>query len=128
MQKIEEFTELYLQRKALKEQVSKLDDKIAIRMHGLIEHMVDEGVEKVSMTGGRTLDIRSEIWPKYGNKENAIKALKAAGIKDMIQEGFNHQRLAAFIRERIRADDKLPQEFEGLIRAETVQKLVARKL
>jgi hypothetical protein len=90
--------------------------------------MLDEGIEKLSLTGGRTISIKPEIWPQYGHKSIAIEALKAAGITDMVEEGFNHQRLAGFIRELVRQGKELPKEFKGKIKISRVQKLVAKKL
>lgn len=128
IEKLAEYADIYLQRKYHQEKDRELTEKLNAMEQGLIDHMANAGVDKVSLTGGRTIVINEQIWPKYGDKSIAIKALKEAGIVDMVEEGFNHNRLAAYIRELIRQDQELPDAFKGKIKPHTVQKLVARKL
>lgn len=125
---LEHYAKLYLGKQFHDKESKRLGSEMEKIRQDLLDHLNDEGVDMVSLKGGRTVSVHPEIWPKYGHKERAIKALKLAGITDMVEEGFNHNRLAAFIRERLRSGKKLPKEFEGLIEADTVYKLKARKL
>ncbi len=125
---LEEFADLYLEKLKTQKKLKELNEQITQKQQALIDHMASEGVNKLSLTEGRTIGVYEEIWPQYGEKQNAIKALKAAGIDDLVEENFNHNRLASFIRERLKQGKELPREFSGLIKAETVYKLKARKL
>lgn len=127
-EKLEEFANLYLERKKHQDKVNELTEKIGEMEQALLEHMANEGTFKWHGTNGKTVTVSEQIWPKYGHKSIAIEAIKAANIKGLIEEGFNHNRLASFIREKIRAGEDLPKEFAGKITADPVQKLVARKL
>jgi len=127
-EKLKEYADLYLERKKHQDIIKDLTAEIVEMEKMLLEHMANEGMDKVSLTGGKTIMVSEQIWPKYGHKSIAIEAIKAANINGMIEEGFNHQRLASYIREKIRAGEDLPKEFSGKITAEPVQKLVAKKL
>ena len=128
IKKLEEYADIYLERKYHRDKDNELTEKITTMETQLIEHMADEGVDKVHLSNGRTIKIDPQIWPKYGHKSIAIKAIKAAKIPGLIEEGFNHQRLAGYIRELIRQGKDLPKEFAGMITADEVQKLKAKKL
>jgi hypothetical protein len=126
--KLEQYADLYLKRKYHKEQASKIGKQIEELESGLLEHLTEEGVQKVSLKNGKTIFVASQIWPKYGHKSNAIKAIKDAGIEGMIEEGFNHHKLASYIREKIKMEEDLPEEFRGLIEAETKFSLRAKDI
>lgn len=128
MDKLREYAELYLERKKYKDKYNELTEKITEMEQSLLDHMADEGTDKVHLSEGRTISVQEKIWPEYGHKEIAIEAIRASGIPGMLGEDFNHQRLAGFIRERIRAGKELPEAFKGKIKASPVQKLVAKKL
>jgi hypothetical protein len=128
MEKLKEYANLYLERKQYQDKVKDLTDKITAMELYLLEHMANEGAEKVSMPDGITVSMREQIWPKYGHKSIAIEAIKAARIPGLIEEGFNHNRLASYIREKLKSGEDLPKEFAGKITADPVQKLVAKKL
>jgi hypothetical protein len=127
-EKLIEYADLYLKRKYHKDQYNDLTEKLKEMEPGLLDHMADEGAEKMSLVGGKTVSVQETIWPEYGHKEIAIEAIREANLPGMLQEGFNHQKLAGFIRERIRDNKDLPIEFAGKIKASYKQKLVAKKL
>jgi hypothetical protein len=100
---------------------------------GLVEHMLSEGIDKISIRDpkyrGLTLFIRTDVWEGHTTKEEAIQALKDAGLEDMVKPDFNSQRLSAYIREQEAEGKELPEAFEGKIFARPTQKLiVTRKL
>jgi hypothetical protein len=126
--KLEEYADIYLQRKYHRDKDNELTEKLVEMEQSLLDHMADEGANKISLVGGKTLSVQEQIWPEYGTKDVAIAAIRAAKIPGMLEEGFNHQRLAGFLRELIRRGKELPKEFKGKIKAKPVQKLIAKKL
>ena len=117
--------------KKLEDKAKELKEKALMMEDGLIEHMLSEGIDKISIRDpkypGLTLFIRNEIWEGHTTKEEAIQALKDAGLGSMVEEGFNSQRLSAYLRELDRDNEPLPKEFEGRIRANPTQKLIAKR-
>jgi hypothetical protein len=103
----------------------------------LLDHMVDEEMNKISFKGGDTLSIDEKIWAKILAKdefgetdtERVVVALRAAGLDDLIvAEKYNHNSLAGYLRELAAAHEPLPEALEGIIVANPVKKLVVKKL
>ena len=117
--------------KKLEDKAKELKEKASMMEEGLIEHMLSEGIDKISIRDrkypGLTLFIRTDIWEGHTTKDEAIQALKDAGLGDMVQEGFNSQRLSAYIRELDRDNKPLPAEFEGIIFSNPTQRLIAKR-
>ena len=125
--RLKKFARLYLARKKLDAKSSQIGKELEKMMPALIDHMIDEETDKVSFKGGITLRIQPQIWAKYDDRKEAIEALKEAGLTDMVEEGFNAQTLASYLRELNAAGEDLPEAFKGKIEANTVQKLIAKK-
>lgn len=121
------FSKRYFLLQRLKAKQKELQDWINKEQESLIDHLVDEGIDKVSLAGGTTVYIKTLIWAKYENKQAAIKAIKESDIKDLIEEGFNAQRLSAYLRELDAEGKPLPDSFKGVISPNPTHSLIARK-
>ena len=103
----------------------------------LIDHMIDEEIDKISLKGGLTLSLQEMIWAKieakdkFGNndKPRIVAALRQAQLDDLVtDETYNSNALSYYLRELDRNDEKLPEELVGIVRPNPVQKIVVKKL
>jgi hypothetical protein len=128
---LKEYGKTKIAIKKLEDKAKELKEKALLMEEGLVEHMLSEGIDKISIRDvkypGLILFIRTDIWESHTTKEEAIQALKEAGLGDMVQEGFNSQRLSAYIRELERDNLPLPKEFEGIIFSKPTQRLIAKR-
>lgn len=66
-----------------------------------MQKMSEKGVDNIKVNG-RTIYFHSQYWAGYKNrKEDAVQALKEAGLDDYIKETYNTHSLSAYFRERI---------------------------
>ena len=127
------YARLYLARKALKDKYNELTTKLIAMEQPLIDHMKDQGddaVERLSLKGGRTLSISSQIWAKIlvEDKLEVVKALRTIDKEHLISgETVNHQSLSAWLRELDNEGKDLPIELNGLVEPNPVEKLIAKK-
>lgn len=127
--KLKEYGKLKLAIKKLESKASQLKEKAVVMEQGLVDHLIDEGLDKVSITdgSGMILYIQPQIWAKVEDKQKAIQALRDAGLGELVEEGFNSQRLSAYLRELVRDNIPLPKQFEGVISPNPVQKLMVKR-
>lgn len=92
----------------------------------IMDQMVDEEINRISLNG-KTLYIKRTIWAKYPNREDAIQALKDAGLDEYVKENFNNMQLSAFLREKVEAEEPLPEAFAGRIEPNEVFQVVSVK-
>ena len=129
--RIKKFAELYLKHKQLTAELSVLANEINQMQDGLIEHMVTEGVNKISLTGGITVSIKPQIWPKYKlgkSKEDLPAALESDGFGSLVTKGINHQTFAALIREFNTDGKPLPPAINEVVEISETTRLVAKEL
>jgi len=132
---IAKFARLYLARKKLKEKATQINKELENMQGPLLDHIIDEGLNKVSFPGGITVSIDKKIWPKYlakdefgqTDKHAIATALKEAGLNEYVEEGYNTNSIAAYLRELDRDKTNLPEALKGIIEPNSVNKLVAKK-
>jgi len=125
---LKKYARKYLARKKLREKDSQLTDELMAMQKTLLDHMEVEEISKFSFKGGVTVFTKTLIWAKYDDRNKAIKALKKAGLGEMVAEGFNAQTLASYLREQDKAEQELPESFEGVIESNPVQTLIVKKM
>lgn len=69
---------------------------------------------KTSKGNFRVIFPYSITFARYSSREEAVEALKKAGI-NIVTEGFNANTLSAYVRELANMGEELPREFEGVI-------------
>jgi phage host-nuclease inhibitor protein Gam len=129
-EKLREFADLYLKHKKLEAECKVLAKEIEQMESVLIDHLMDEGVDKVSLTGGITVSISRQVWPKYKfgkGKEDLVAALKKEGLENLVTTGVNAQTFAALLREYDR-DGHIPPAIAEVVEASDVNKLKAKEL
>lgn len=109
-----------------KEIMSKLQDP-------LINAMIEAGIASIKIDQ-RNVGITSRIWAKIlieietdEDREKVIQAIKNAGLKNLVKEGYNYLSLSSYISELIKSGEPLPKEFDGIIGSRKEHKLKARK-
>jgi len=125
--RLRKFSKKYFLLQRLKNKVKEIQEWINKEQTGLIDHLTDEGVDKVSLSGGTTIFVKTMIWAKYENKQEAIQAIKDSDITDLIEEGFDSRRLASYLRELDKEGKDLPESFKGIIEPNPTHSLIAKK-
>ena len=126
--RLRRFSRKYLALQKLKAKEKQLYEWIRKEQTELIDHMLEDGVDKVSLAGGVTIFIKTMIWAKYEDKQAAIEAIKKSDINELIEENFNAQRLASYLRELDREGKDLPEAFKGVIEPNPTASLIAKKI
>jgi len=131
IERLKKFAELYLKHKQLTAELSVLANEINQMQDGLIEHMLDAGVQKVSLTGGITVTTKTQVWPKYKSgksKDDLAVALESDGFGSLVTKGINHQTFAALIREFNTDGKPLPSAINEVVEISETTRLVAKEL
>ena len=131
IERLKKFAELYLKHKQLTAELSVLANEINQMQDGLIEHMLDAGVQKVSLTGGITVTTKTQVWPKYKSgksKDDLAVALESDGFGSLVTKGINHQTFAALIREFNTDGKPLPPAINEVVEISETTRLVAKEL
>ena len=129
--KIKHFAELYLKHKQLTAELSVLANEINQMQDGLIEHMATEGINKISLNGGVTVSLKTQVWPKYKNgksKDDLAVALESDGFGSLVTKGINHQTFAALIREFNTDGKPLPPAISEVVEISETVRLIAKEL
>ena len=125
--RLRHFSRKYMALQKLKAKQKQMQQWIDKEQTSLIDHLIAEGVDTVSLAGGVTIFIRTLIWAKYEDRQEAIRAIKDSDISDLIEESFHAGRLASYLRELDAEGKNLPDAFKGIIKSNPVSSLIARK-
>lgn len=99
IKKVQQFAELYDKKKELKNQLNEVKDELAKLEEELTPEFEKAGVPNISVNG-RTIYIHKQLWAGYKNsKEEALEALRKAGLDNYIYETYNTNSLSAYFRE-----------------------------
>jgi hypothetical protein len=133
----QKFIRLTLAKRKLEAKVKQINLILEHMAQPLIDHMVDEEVDKLSLKGGITIKLDRTIWAKiiakdeFGavDKERVVAALRDAGLNELINaETYNSQSLSKYIRDLAKAQKKIPDEIADVVKANPVPKLIVKKL
>jgi len=115
--------------KEIEEDVDKRKKKLAEQETALIDHMIDQGVHTVSLKGGITLSINTLVWAKklVNDKNEIITAIRESNLAFLVEEGYNSNRLSAYLRELNSENKPIPAALAKVISANPVSKLSAKK-
>ena len=126
---LRKFAKLKFVKKKLKNKLKEIEERIEKMEPTLIDHLVENEVDKISLQGGTMLEIRTLIWAKcLGDKKSVINAIREAGEGWMIDEGFSSMTLSKFLRELNEQNKPLPKAFKGIIESNPVNNLIAKKV
>jgi hypothetical protein len=117
----QQFVALTVFKRDLEGQLRRIKSEIASREQAILEQLADAGEDGYKL-GGRTVYITRKVWARAASsKPDACQALKAAGLGDYVEEGFNTNSLSAYFREQREAqplvalDSLLPEQLRDHI-------------
>lgn len=100
-EKAQRVAEIDSEIQRLENQIDNLKDERKEIEQELLESFQEKGISNISVNG-RTIYIHSQYWAGYKNsREEAVKALKRAGLEEYVRENYNTHSLSAYIRELI---------------------------
>lgn len=132
---LKKFVELRNRHKELKAELDAIENEIDLIESPLIEHMVAEGVPRLSI-GSHTIYVRTDTWAGVDRKdgeatddayERANSALVASGHESLIKSRFLPQSLTAVVREMRNSGEEFPAEWQGAIRITDKKSLRVRR-
>jgi hypothetical protein len=96
--------------------MEEIKDKLRDVEAKILDQMGEDGISSCRFNGA-SIFIRRDLFPKIvdGDHHRALLALKDAGLVDLIKTSFDTRTLGAFIRERDRNNESLPEAFTGAI-------------
>lgn len=128
MEEINRYATLMRSKKELNRQIKEIDVELAKMEEPLLEAMASSGLQSLKLTGGGTLFVRTQVWPKFlegKDRRHVLVALKKDGLGEYIKEDFNANQFAAFVREVHASDDQqLPPHLAECVEASERFKLV----
>ena len=112
------FVELDDRKKNLETELKEVKKDILNQEKFLIENLMVNDMEKISISG-KTCYIRDYTFARLKSRDEAIDVLKASGYEDYVKENINAQSISKLVRDLIKDDGGLPQEFENIIWSDT---------
>ena len=107
---IKEFVTLENEIDDLLMKVAILQDRKKQIVPTILDQMATTGIDNMKV-GGRTVFPTTKTFAQIKSKADGIQALKDAGLFEYVTEGFNSNSVSAFVRERIKNGEDLPEEF-----------------
>jgi hypothetical protein len=127
-EKLMKYARLFRARKKLKKKYDALGKDLESMGSGLIEHLSENQIDKCNLHGGYVVYIDTKIWPKLkASREKVVEALKAAGHGDIVNETFNTNSLASWLRELDALDQDVPEPLQDYIEKNPVSTLLVKK-
>lgn len=126
-ERLQKFIALEKRKIELNTELKKIAEDQARIGEGIMEDFITVGIDNIKMNG-RTVYIKKDIYAQIkGGKSAAIDVLKKAGMNDLVTEGYNTSTVNAFVRECIKGDEALPEEFGNVITAGERTKIASVK-
>ena len=127
-EKLMRYARLFSARKKLKAKYDALGKKIEAQEEGLITHLSENQIDRVNLKGGFVVYFDTKIWPKLlAPREKVLEALKAAGHGDIVNENFNTNSLASWLRELDALGEDVPEELQDVLKKNPVTSLLVKK-
>ncbi|HKL42083.1 MAG TPA: hypothetical protein VJ962_05860 [Clostridia bacterium] len=113
----EKYAILDKEKRELKDQLDEIKEEMNKVEEKLLKFFEKKGISNINIAG-RTVYIHRQLWAGYkNNMEQAVVALKKAGLNDYVRENFNTHSLSAYFREVYRDRE---EESEGVIDPEEI--------
>ncbi|KKN79822.1 hypothetical protein LCGC14_0336770 [marine sediment metagenome] len=123
-----EFVNLGREKAEIEKRLDKIKERASLIGELLLEDWANRGVQSVKLQD-RTVYIRHDF---YCSKKGGIEtqkvcdALRANGYGDMVNPSYAPASLKALVREMVDSDQPVPVELGGLIRFDTIPRLMTR--
>jgi hypothetical protein len=126
MTKLKRLIELNQKYHDFKDKFEKITTERLQAQREALEEMASAGVDQIKIDGN-TVFVHSQVWAKIPSRIAAIRALKAEGLTELIDEKYNTHSISAWLRERIKSGEDLPDTFKGTIEANEVLNAKVRR-
>lgn len=115
------FTEIEHERRTLEDRLKVLKKEKA-KLEPQILADFEAGKVQNSRVNGLLIYLHRQLWAsaKDGDRARACAALKAAGLGDYVEEGFNSSSLSAWVREQDATGQELPKELQETLNVSEV--------
>jgi hypothetical protein len=124
---LKKFARLYLARKKIRAKEKQLTAEIQDMQTNLIDHLLDHGIARLPLKGGRTIYMKTTYYPKFKDesytKQDVIQALKADGITELVQDDYNAKRFSSYLTELVKQNKELPKNLNEIIESSPVTNL-----
>lgn len=113
---LSQYTALHARKAALADDLAATNKDISALEAVLLEQFAEDGIQSIKTQDGPTVYLQVQLWARpIGGRENAMEALRLAGLGDLVEETVNLQTLSAWCRERLKSEEELPASFAGQI-------------
>ena len=117
--KLKRFVELEKERREVETRLKSIKEEAKSLTEAILGDFEEAGMTKATIDGV-TVYVQRTLWAKAleGDYERACEALRQAGLDVYVHERFNVNSLSAFVRERDKAGEPLPDAFKGAVDVE----------
>ncbi len=97
-------------KRELEQELDTIKSETSVLEPRLLEHFAEQGLSSVKLDTGHTVYLRGQWWAraKDGELGRACRALRTAGLGDMVHETVNVNTLSAWVREIKKEDPSAP--------------------
>jgi hypothetical protein len=109
VEKLHRFTELETRRRQLQEELRAVDAESLELEAELLSEFERAGIQNMKVNGV-TVYLHRQVWAnaREGDYDRACAALLDAGLPELVERRFNTNRLSAWVRERTREGEEIP--------------------
>ena len=128
---LKKYAGLFLARQKLKAKEKEIQKRLDDMAPVLINHLLDHGIARLPLVGGRTISMSTRIWSKY-LPDKTIEDLITAAKEDMVyeklggKESISAQSLASYLKELDEENKPLPKNLAKVIEPNPVTNLVVK--
>lgn len=128
---LKKYAGLFLARQKLKAKEKEIQKRLDDMAPVLINHLLDHGIARLPLVGGRTISMSTRIWSKY-LPDKTIEDLIIAAKEDKVyeklggKESISAQSLASYLKELDEENKPLPKNLAKVIEPNPVTNLVVK--
>jgi hypothetical protein len=115
IEKLSRFVEMDIEKKNLSAKLDRVKEEMAELEQELISDLIDCELDRVTLSSGRTVYMRTDTYARILSKEKAFDALRKSGFEDYIRDDVNTQQLSRLLRDFEEQEAEIPEEFIGII-------------
>ena len=128
---LKKYAGLFLARQKLKAKEKEIQKRLDDMAPVLINHLLDHGIARLPLVGGRTISMSTRIWSKYlpdKTAEDLITAAKEDKVYEKLggKESISAQSLASYLKELDEENKPLPKNLAKVIEPNPVTNLIVK--
>lgn len=120
MERIRRYAEGMFRKRELERRLNMLKEELEPLEAAILEDFAADGLSSIRLRvdgHDQLVYLQKQLWAHAvdGDYPRAVRALRRAGLKDLVDQRFNVNTLSAWCRERDAAGQALPKTFTGAI-------------